>query len=171
MSRRGRQLKVGLLATDIDLPVESFWSRVEKGASCWLWSGPFDWDGYGLLSSPRSAGGRTSWRAHRLSWRIAYGSDPGKMYVCHRCDTPACVNPEHLFLGDAKANFHDCLNKGRYSPKGSGNAAAKLTVQDVRDIRANHALCRVSQEELAIRFGVVQPLVSKIVRRKIWTHI
>jgi len=93
------------------------------------------------------------------------------MFVCHKCDNPPCCNPDHLFLGTARDNFRDCLSKGRYSPKGSGNAAAKLNEQDARDIRANWALCRVSQRELAERFSVSQQTISLIVRGAKWKHV
>lgn len=84
-----------------------FWARVEKGPDCWTWDYPGP-GGYGVFVT-----GRKSYRAHRLSWEWAYGAIPSGLYVCHRCDTPPCVRPDHLFLGTAKDNAADRDRKGR----------------------------------------------------------
>jgi hypothetical protein len=147
--------------------IERFWSKVEKTDGCWLWKAKSkDWDGYGLFS----ANGR-SVRAHRFSWQLANGRKPGKMLVCHRCDNPACVRPDHLFLGTACDNFRDCLAKGRYSPKGTGNAAAKIKEADVPKIRNLYATGQWSQQAIADIFGITQTAVSSIVRGKHWRHL
>lgn len=150
---------------------ERFWSKVEKTDSCWLWKAGKDWDGYGIHHMPRGSGFPRSNRAHRFSWELAHGRSPGKALVCHTCDNPACVNPAHLFLGTAKENFHDCLSKGRYSPKGSGNAAAKLTEEDVVRIRNLFASGGWSQQGIADIFGVKQTAISNIVHRRTWAHV
>lgn len=51
--------------------------------------------------------------AHRIAWEMTHGTIPMGLYVLHRCDTPACVNPEHLFLGDQTVNMQDAKRKGR----------------------------------------------------------
>lgn len=144
-----------------------FWQRVQKTDSCWLWTGPVDHDGYGLFSAPRWVAKRT-WRAHRLAWSLTTGGAAAGMHVCHHCDNPPCVNPAHLFLGTAKDNFHDCLNKGRYSPKGTGNAAAKLTPERAQHIRDLYARGALSQQAIANDLGVHQTTVSSIIRGKRW---
>ncbi|HEY3497143.1 MAG TPA: HNH endonuclease [Polyangiaceae bacterium] len=152
--------------------VARFWAKVEKTDACWLWTAGKDWDGYGLFSLPRGLFGRArSVRATRFVWELHHGAPPGKALVCHRCDTPACVNPAHLFLGTPKDNFHDCLAKGRYSPKGAGNAAAKLTAEDVVKIRNLYASGGWSQQALAHIFGVKQTAVSNVVKRRTWAHV
>lgn len=93
-----------------------FWKRVAKSESgCWMWKGSVDGGGYGTISTCR---GYAPAKAHRVSWEMRNGLIPQGMDICHRCDTPGCVNPEHLFLGSRKDNVHDCIRKGRLRPRG-----------------------------------------------------
>ena len=147
--------------------VARFWSKVEKTDDCWLWKAKSrDGDGYGIFKAEAR-----SYRAHRLAWELAYGAAPGTALVCHRCDNPSCVRPDHLFLGTPGDNFRDCLAKGRYSPKGTGNAAAKLREEDVPKVRNLYATGQWSQQAIADIFGVNQTTVSAIVRGKKWRHV
>jgi LSD1 subclass zinc finger protein len=81
---------------------------------CWLYSGSVDGGGYGTVSTRR---GQAPAKAHRISYQHHHGEIPSGMKVCHRCDTPACVNPAHLFLGTQQDNVRDCFAKGRNSPR------------------------------------------------------
>lgn len=150
---------------------ERFWSKVNKTSSCWLWTAGVDWDGYGIFSRPALFGRGRSVRASRFAWELQHGSAPGAALVCHRCDTPACVNPDHLFLGTPKDNFHDCLALGRVAPQGEGNAAAKLGPKDIVAIRRLYAGGGLSQGEIAHIFGVKQNTISRIILRKSWAHV
>lgn len=85
--------------------VEGFWNMVNTDAECWLWTGKLDRKGYGRFGTHR---------AHRYSYETMIGDIPRGMFVCHRCDTPGCVRPTHLFLGTARDNMQDCLRKGRH---------------------------------------------------------
>ena len=78
-------------------------------SGCWIWIGASNPSGYGQLKV-----GHQLKRAHRVSWEFFRGAIPDGMMVCHRCDVPSCVNPDHLFLGTARDNFRDCVEKGRY---------------------------------------------------------
>lgn len=86
--------------------------EADLNSGCWLWSGKSDTHGYGRASFQGSM-----WSVHRLSYSLNRG-DPGSLHVCHRCDTPACVNPQHLFLGTRSDNMRDMTVKGRGRPGG-----------------------------------------------------
>jgi len=92
------------------------WRRIRVNADvrlteqiCWLWNGAKNWAGYGRLKFERSY-----FLAHRLAYAATKGVVPKGMRVLHRCDTPACVNPDHLFLGSQADNVRDMCSKGRH---------------------------------------------------------
>lgn len=87
---------------------ELFWKLVEKTNSCWNWIGCKNQKGYGRLNRKG-----IKYSAHRYSWLITFGEIPTELFVCHSCDNRLCVNPSHLWLGSAKDNKQDCLNKNR----------------------------------------------------------
>ncbi len=93
---------------------ERFWRKVAKGTDgeCWLWNGAKRASGYGKLNAGGINGGKIT--AHRFSYILHHGSPiPEGMEICHKCDTPACVNPSHLFLGTHQDNMTDMAIKGR----------------------------------------------------------
>jgi hypothetical protein len=115
--------------------------------------------------------------AHRLSFEIHNGPIPAGMCVCHKCDTPSCVNPEHLFLATNEANTADRVRKGRSrggragarNPvKGSAHHQAKLNEQQVAAVRLLLRLSNHSQRAIAAMFRVSQPTISAIKNRRNW---
>tara|TARA_R110000737_G_scaffold340221_1_gene362858 strand:- start:1016 stop:1408 length:393 start_codon:yes stop_codon:yes gene_type:complete len=95
-----------------------FWEGVAKaeGNKCWEWMGSKDINGYGKLS----IGGRDAnfdIRAHRLSYEMRFGPIKPQNLICHTCDNPSCVNPNHLFEGTQVDNMRDMSRKGRINPK------------------------------------------------------
>lgn len=97
-----------------DNVVERFFAKLNSPKDgCWEWTASLSKSGYGYFNTSEKK--PSSCRlAHRVMWQIAYGEDPGKLFVCHKCDNPKCVRPSHLFLGTAKDNMQDCSQKGRH---------------------------------------------------------
>lgn len=101
---------------------ERFWSKVDKTEGCWNWT----------ASADRAGRGRFKWNgrvgyAPRFSWELHYGEIPEGLYVLHECDNPACVRPDHLFLGTKGDNNTDRSRKGRNADfSGSKNPASKI---------------------------------------------
>lgn len=135
----------------------------EPNTGCWLWTMYTDKNGYGELR----VGGITR-KAHRASFAAHGGHTSEGDFVCHKCDTPSCVNPEHLFSGTVKDNAADMVNKSRQA-MGVRNGRCKLSPMDVAWVIENSG--NVRQVDMAKSLGVTQGAVSKIVRRANWRCI
>lgn len=146
---------------------ERFEAKVEKDESgCWNWMEYKNHKGYGQFRLDGRMQG-----SHRVAFQIYLGEIPKGMCVCHQCDNPSCVNPDHLFLGTNADNVRDCVNKGRQvDPSGEKNGRSKLKEEDTRIIRM---MCAkgVHQADIAKEFGVSQPTISAIVCGRTWTNI
>ena len=105
--------------------------------------------------------------AHRLAWEIAHGPIPAGLFVCHRCDNPPCVRPDHLFLGTALDNAADCVSKGRHV-YGERHPKSRLSALDVVAIRAKYRRGIYGTIRLASEFGVHRKVIFDIVHGKIW---
>lgn len=160
---------------------ERFWLQVQKKSAvgCWEWTGMFSGNGYGAITDKRS--GRGQLGAHRVSWEIHNGPIPAGLWVLHHCDTPRCVNPSHLFLGDVRANVADRDRKGRgISPERARHTAnrrrgelapgAKLSAAAVSQIRLDYPAVR-SYRRLASLYGVTPAQVRNVVKRRAWKHV
>lgn len=136
--------------------VQRFWSKVRKGDGCWEWLAGKKIGGYGQFytaAKPRALS------AHRASWVIAHGPIPKGLVVCHACDNPGCVRPDHLFLGTPRANATDAVMKRRHA-YGGRNGGAKLSEADVLEIRRLYAAGE-KVVGLARRFGVSRDAISR----------
>lgn len=146
---------------------KSFWARVHKTDTCWLWTGTLSDKGYGTFGAG-TPGGMV--RAHRFSYIIHIGPIPDGLHVCHKCDVRECVNPEHLFLGTNADNIRDKVMKGR-TPRGVGHWKAKLTEDQVLSIRNLYASGNYTYKVLAEQFGVTLTVIFFICKRRAWKHI
>lgn len=113
--------------------------------------------------------GGVSHQAHRFAYRLTHGEIPDGLIVCHRCDNPRCVRPDHLFCGTTLSNVHDKLSKGR-DRRGTDHYSHKLTEEDVRAIRAAEPFAK-SQRAVARQFHVSHWAVARIWRREAWKHV
>lgn len=148
--------------------VERLLKKVKANENgCWIWTAAKDWDGYGS-----TYGFQTQMRAPKMFYFIWKGVVPEGLFVCHKCDTPSCVNPNHLFLGTAKENNHECLNKGRHScGRGSRNGSAKLSEAQVEEIRNKYrpySRDGFNMYNLAIHYGVSPTQIHAVIHRKNW---
>lgn len=157
-----------------DKDINRFWTKVSIDFSnptgCWIWTGTINIWGYGSIYIDGKTRG-----AHRISYQIANGSFDYNFHVCHTCDNPACVNPDHLWLGTAKDNAIDRVLKGRDAlnkAKGSKCGKSKLTEEQVLEIRKLHSLeMYTTQKQLATQFGISLATFKQIITRKTWKHI
>jgi hypothetical protein len=135
----------------------------EPNTGCWLWLGTVNSRGYGRFEHSEH-----TWTvlAHRIAYAVKHGLFPSAAWVLHKCDQPSCVNPDHLFLGDAKANAQDRKAKGR-GAVGSRNGWAVFTEADIRDIRQSH----LGPSAIARLYGVNKTTIINIRKRTYWSHV
>lgn len=164
---------MGMKARD---PLARYQEKVDVQGpdDCWEWNAARFEKGYGAFRL-----GDRQTKAHRTGYELLVGPIPEGYYVCHTCDNPPCQNPRHWFLGTTGDNARDREAKGRGAGarnlrvvhmRGETNGAAKLTEDDVRQIRSEQKR-GVLQKELAERFGVSRAAICLIINRKHWPHI
>lgn len=165
-------------------PIKRFSERyIISDSGCWEWSGTVDNSGYGLISINSK-----QIKAHRFSWELYHGKIPHNesyhgVMVCHHCDNPSCVNPDHLFLGLAADNVKDMFRKNRNRcisgeahwsrtrpdsvRRGEAASQAILKASDIIAIRESEE----PKSVLASRFGVSIANICVIQKRITWRHI
>jgi len=143
-------------------------NSVEDSNGCWLWQGGKTTFGHGII-----AVNRKSHLAHRVAYKIWKDRVPLNMFVCHTCDNPKCINPDHLFIGTQDDNMKDMANKGRSNngiQKGEKNPQSQLTDRQVRRIK-RLLLNGHTRKEIANKFGVNEAVVGFISENKNWKHV
>lgn len=131
---------------------EKFWSQVQKSDGCWLWQGTKSGrtkNGQDLYGAFYLGGGK-SVRAHRYAYQISKGPIPEGMFVCHSCDTPLCVNPDHLWAGTPAENNRDCLVKGRHPKQKRTHCinGHEFTPDNIRYTNKGHRVCLSCEREM-----------------------
>ena len=169
-----------------------FWEKVQKADGCWLWLGQKLGTGYGVID----VGAGTSYRkvllAHRVSWELNVGPITPGMFICHHCDNPPCVRPDHLFEGTNGDNMRDAAAKGRMffqvhpervrrgsthhfygltTYRGDGNGHSKLTAETVLAIRKQYDSGSYSIAEIARRAGMSESQSRRICKRQAWSWL
>lgn len=160
--------------------LQRFFDRVEaKEGGCWEWIGHLNHHGYGMMSVDYR-----QYPAHRISYFMHFGIDPQRFVLLHACDNPPCVNPLHLHLGTQGDNVRDCAAKGRigHGPRhgtktcperyrGENSSHAKITDQQVIEIRKMYIPGIISQRTIAEMYGLCQQTVHEIITNQIWKHL
>ena len=123
-------------------------------AGCWEWTGLYTEDGYGIINY-----NYRKIRAHRASYQHFFKKKiKSTDYVCHRCDNPKCINPDHLFLGQQVDNLHDAIGKGRIP--GSNVCLSDVDVIQIRQMRRDNTMPVI---KIAEKFGVVFQTIYRII--------
>ena len=152
-----------------------FVKKIKYGDGCWDWIAGCTGSGYGVFILK----GKQIY-SHRLMWMLVNQKDiPGNMEVCHKCDNPKCVNPNHLFLATHYINMQDMNSKGRVRfVRGERSHLSKLTSKDVTKIKKlwSDKTIKYGQkmkfcEDTASRYDVTARTVYLIINNKRWKHI
>lgn len=141
----------------------SFFNKSDDD-SCWNWNGGKS-RGYGRFWM----NGKLV-MAHRVMYQISTGKNPGVLLVCHRCDNPSCVNPNHLFLGSPKDNMDDRRLKNRHA-YGERQGLSKLSSSSVRRIREEFKEGKITKLKLASNYRVHISTICHIIMKKTWRHV
>lgn len=144
---------------------ERLWEKVVKipgNDSCWEWQGYRDANGYGTISVDNRPT-----LVHRISYELHYGTIPPDMAVCHRCDNPSCVRPDHFFLGSNLENIADKMAKRRQA-RGENAGHAKLTNEQARAAIDRVRIQGMSRVAVAEEFGVSYWTICDLVQGRTW---
>ena len=170
-----RWLKHGDTGTRLSLPqavsmrerIETYSEKITE-SGCWVWGRALNFQGYGITTD----GTGRSKAAHRASYETFIGPIPKGMWVLHKCDVPACVNPGHLFLGAQQDNVDDMHLKGRgvYGEKQWKSKLSILLVNEIRDKLAAESYLGL-QKALAMEYGVSRSVICQIASGKSWAHL
>jgi hypothetical protein len=170
-SRQPNHSVVGRTMKTLQERFDEKWIPVPE-SGCWIWVGSsfqqrhYENSPYGQIWID----GKLI-KAHRASWEIYQGPIPAGLFVLHKCDTPACVNPSHLYIGTQANNVQDRDDKSRRGPpRGEKHPMSKLTDRDVILIR-QCAGKGMTTTALAYLFGVHRTTIQRAKSGRRWSHV
>lgn len=139
-----------------------FWNKIDKSTQneCWNWKGYINERGYGMFNFGTNRKHPKIRRANRVVWELVNSEIPLGLEVCHSCDNPSCVNPNHLFLGTHKENMNDAVLKERIK--------SKVNIEKVKEIRNRK---KENQYHLAKEYGISQGQISRIINKESWSYV
>ena len=140
--------------------------EVDAKTGCWNWKGSIAGKGYGAIRAPKT---RLAIYAHRLSYMYYKGEIPDGMQVCHKCDNPGCVNPDHLFIGSSSDNHLDMKSKDRHL-YGERNKQHKLTEAEAESV-FDMSDSGMSTYQIAAKLEICQMTAWRILNGHRWQHI
>lgn len=154
-----------------NIKLDNFWNKVapEPNTGCLLWTASLNHSGYGECRINEK-----TYLSHRVSYFLKNGPFENHLCVLHKCDTPGCVNPDHLFLGTRKENCEDKIKKGRMRfgvSRGESQGLSKLKAHQVIEIREKYKTNAYSHRSLAKEYEVSDHAIYNVLNRKTWTHI
>lgn len=150
-----------------DKDLNRFLSKVRKTNYCWEWIAGKTMDGYGEFWYQNK-----TCKAPRISYMQFKGDIPDGLWVCHTCDNPGCVNPDHLFLGTHLDNEQDKKRKGRqFRPIGENHHLVKLNETLVREIRYRYSHEQITHQALADEYKVTRECITRLLAKKSWKHV
>lgn len=174
--RLGDPLDPGSRLYGLTVP-ERFWARVDKSAGeegCWPYTGRINADGYGIFwdGTKHESGANRLMGAHRYSFILNHGEVPEGKEVCHSCDNPPCVNPQHLYADTHASNASRAWKLGRNTPRyGEDNPKSKMTVEKVTAARELYATTDMTINDIARRFGVTGTAMGHILKGHYWKQV
>lgn len=165
---------VALTATP-DLGARLLARSVRTDTGCLEWTGSRDRSGYGWIRVGHGRANAKTVKTHRASFAAFVRPIEDGEEICHSCDNPPCLEPSHLRAGDHQSNIAEMIDRGRrrpdsVAPKGENHPAAKLTADQVREIRARRASGE-KYDALVAAFGVTKTTISEICTRKTWRDL
>lgn len=150
--------------------LKRFWAKVRKTDGCWEWTGHRAAQAGGVWHGRFRLGSKII-KAHRASWMIHRGEIAAGLCVCHHCDNPGCVRPDHLFLSSASGNQMDKVRKGRHrTARGTAYKRTKLDPEKVAEIK-RAVTAGATQLSQAQRFDVSASAIHDIVRGHDWAWL
>ena len=175
MRKLGDLTERGTVRIKIRQPTQEEWelaflsSVVAAKNNCIVWIRARNSDGYGLATSIFS---RKKELAHRISYQLFTGNQPGKLNVCHTCDNPPCINPNHLFLGTQKQNMQGASERKRFKDRiGEKHPRSTVTEVQVKEMRRLAKDGDLTHQQIADRLSTTKYIVDNVMAFKSWKHI